>query len=174
VFKHLPSCGGLNPQPSITTGTNANDYICEPPAVLSFVPTGPASMVVTSEPTQYVRTYCPGCVPPSFAAGGFMADPSTIRGLTPAQIQDVLALPNVPTMITIVTVPPGSCVLVGLGAPAFGGSGGPPDYINRQAIGAFALLYAPHAGSGNAGAVAPKEQMPHMVNTMPQAPLLGS
>ena len=33
VFKHLPSCGGLNPQPSITTGTNANDYICEPPAV---------------------------------------------------------------------------------------------------------------------------------------------
>ena len=28
------------------------------------------------------------------------------------------------------------------------------DYINQQAIGAFALLYAPRAGSGNAGAVA--------------------
>jgi outer membrane autotransporter protein len=106
-----------------------------------------------------------------------MADPGTIRGLTPAQIQDVLATPNAPTMITIVTVPAGSCVLVGLGNPAFGGSGGPPqeyaagtptdptncdglqfldgsNYINRQAIGAFALLYAPSAGGGNSGAVA--------------------
>jgi hypothetical protein len=28
------------------------------------------------------------------------------------------------------------------------------DYINQQAIGAYALLYAPRAGRGNAGAVA--------------------
>ncbi len=49
--------------------------------------------------------------------GPFMADPSTIRGLTPAQIQDVLALPTLPTMITIVTVPAGACVLVGLAGP---------------------------------------------------------
>ena len=89
----------------------------------------------------------------------------------------MLALPALPANITIVTVPAGSCVLVAFGAPAFGGSGGPAqewaagiptdptncngvnflpleDYINQQAIGAFALLYAPRAGSGNAGAVA--------------------
>ena len=157
--------------PSLTNGADANSYVCltvTPP----FVGTAPAYMVVTSEPTQYVRVYPTGGSPNR----PFMADPSTIRGLTPAQIQDVLALPTLPTMITIVTVPAGSCVLVGLGAPAFGGSGGtaqewaagiptgpncsgvnylPPEYyVNQQAIGAFALLYAPRAGSGNAGAVA--------------------
>jgi outer membrane autotransporter protein len=79
-------------------------------------------------------------------------------------------------MITIVTVPAGSCVLVAQGAPAFGGRGGTPqewaagtpsgpncaglqflpaaDYINQQPIGAYALLYAPRAGGGNAGSVA--------------------
>ena len=178
VFRGPVSCNPPTSVPQITTGDEANKYICEPPGVPSFVPTGPASMVVTSEPTQYVRTYCPDCATmPSQAAGGFIVDPSTIRGLTPAQIQDVLALPNVNDMITIVTVPAGSCVLVAFGAPAFGGSGGPAqeyaagtptnptncqglqfldgsDYINRQAIGAFALLYAPRAGSGNSGAVA--------------------
>ncbi len=105
-----------------------------------------------------------------------MADPSTVRGLTPAQIQNVLALPALPTMETIVMVPAGSCVLVAKGAPAFGGAGGPAqewaagipsgpncaglqflpsaDYVNRQPIGAQALLYGPLAGGGNAGAVA--------------------
>lgn len=79
-------------------------------------------------------------------------------------------------MLTIVTVPAGSCVLVGQGAPIFGGTGGTAqewaagtpsgpncaglqflplsDYINQQPIGAGALLYAPRAGGGNAGAVA--------------------
>jgi len=157
----------------ITNGAQANDYICANPASLSFVPTGPAYMVVTSVPTQYVRV---------FAAGGapnrpFMADPNIIRGLTPAQIKDVLALPALPANITIVTVPAGSCVLVGLGAaiPGFG-SGGPAqawaagtptgpncqgvqflgleNYLNIQPLGAYALLYAPLAGGGNAGAVA--------------------
>jgi outer membrane autotransporter protein len=106
-----------------------------------------------------------------------VADPGTIRGLTPAQIKDVLALFNTPSMITIVTVPAGACVLVAQGAAIAGaGSGGTAqeyvagipsgpdcqglqflpasDYINRQPIGAFALLYGPHAGGGNAGAVA--------------------
>jgi hypothetical protein len=163
--------------PSITTGADANAYICSVPPTASFVPTAPAAMVVTSAPTQYVRVYCPECSPASFPNRSFMADPSTIRGLTPAQIKDVLALPSTPTMITIVTVPSGSCVLVAQGAaiPGFGSGGtaqayaaGTPsgpncqglqflpasDYINQQAIGAFALAYQPRAGSGNAGAVA--------------------
>jgi hypothetical protein len=162
---------------SIATGADANAYICSTPPTLSFVPSASAAMVVTSVPTQYVRVYCPECSPPSFPNRSFMADPGTIRGLTPAQIKDVLALPNLPSMITIVTVPAGTCVLVGQGAavPGFGNGGtaqeyaaGTPsgancqglqflpetDYINRQAIGALALLYGPRAGGGNAGAVA--------------------
>jgi hypothetical protein len=176
VFKQPGQCppGSV---PSITTGADANAYICSVPPTASFVPTAPAAMVVTSAPTQYVRVYCPECSPASFPNRSFMADPSTIRGLTPAQIKDVLALPSTPTMITIVTVPSGSCVLVAQGAaiPGFGSGGtaqayaaGTPsgpncqglqflpasDYINQQAIGAFALAYQPRAGSGNAGAVA--------------------
>lgn len=167
--------------PSITNGADANAYILPSPSCVatpSFVPTAPAAMVVTTTPTQYVRFYCPDpqCSPVSVPNRPFMADPSTVRGLTPAQIQDVLALPGLPNMITIVTVPAASCVLVGKGAPAFGGTGGPAqewaagipsapncqglqylplsDYINQQAIGAYALLYGPRAGSGNASAVA--------------------
>ena len=176
VFKQPGQCppGSV---PSLTTGADANAYICSVPPTASFIPTAPAAMVVTSAPTQYVRVYCPECSPASFPNRSFMADPSTIRGLTPAQIKDVLALPSTPTMITIVTVPSGSCVLVAQGAaiPGFGSGGtaqayaaGTPsgpncqglqflpasDYINQQAIGAFALAYQPRAGGGNGGAVA--------------------
>lgn len=178
VYKPSSACQPPSFVPSITTGADANLYILPSSctAVPSFVASAAAAMVVTSVPTQYVRFYCPTCSPSSDPNRAFIADPSTVRGLTPAQIKDVLALPAVPTMQTIVLVPAGSCVLVGMGAPAFGGSGGPAqewiagtpsgancfglqylpatDYINRQAIGAYALLYGPNAGGGNAGAVA--------------------
>ena len=101
VFKPLTFSCAPPSLPSITTGANGNSYVCltvTPP----FVDAAPAFMVVTSVPTQYVRVYPDGGSPNR----PFMADPSTIRGLTPAQIQDVLALPTLPTMITIVTVPP--------------------------------------------------------------------
>ena len=118
-----PSCAPAT-VPQIVNGADANLYVCQgtPP----FVVTAPASMVVTSEPTQYVRVYAAGGAPNR----PFMADPSTIRGLTPAQIKDVLALPALPAMITIVTVPAGSCVLVALGAPAFGEVAG--QHRNRR------------------------------------------
>jgi outer membrane autotransporter protein len=163
--------------PQIVNGADANAYICGSPPTLSFVPTAPAAMVVTSEPTQYVRVYCPECTPPSQPNRSFMVEPSIIRGQTPEEIKDTLALPAVPSMITTVTVPAGTCVLVAQGAaiPGFGSGGtaqayaaGTPsgpncqglqflpedDYINRQPIGAFALLYGPQAGRGNSGAVA--------------------
>ena len=63
VFRPPVSCNPPASVPSITTGADANDYICANPASLSFVPTGPAYMVVTSEPTQYVRVYAPGGSP---------------------------------------------------------------------------------------------------------------
>ena len=69
-----------------------------------------------------------------------MADPGTIRGLTPAQIKDVLALPNLPSMITIVTVPAGTCVLVAQGAavPGFGSGGTAQEYAAGTPSGAVA------------------------------------
>lgn len=177
VFKPPFECAPSS-VPSITNGADANAYIlpssCS--AQPSFVANAPAAMVVTAAPTEYVRFYCPTCSTPSVANRPFMADTSTVRGLTPTQIQNVLALPAVPTMETIVLVPAGSCMLVGKGAPAFGGSGGAAqewaagtpsgancfglqylpasDYVNQQPIGAAALLYGPNAGGGNAGAVA--------------------
>ncbi len=177
VFKPPFECAPSS-VPSITNGADANAYIlpssCS--AQPSFVANAPAAMVVTAAPTEYVRFYCPACSTPSVANRPFMADTSTVRGLTPTQIQNVLALPAVPTMETIVLVPAGSCVLVGKGAPAFGGSGGAAqewaagtpsgancfglqylpasDYVNQQPIGAAALLYGPNAGGGNAGPVA--------------------
>lgn len=178
VYKTPSACQPPSSLPSITTGADANLYVLPSSctAVPSFIATAPAAMVVTSVPTQYVRFYCPTCTPPSDPNRAFIADASTVRGLTPAQIQDVLALPAVPTMQTIVLVPAGTCILVGMGAPAFGGRGGPAqewiagtpsgpncfglqylpasDYILRQPIGAYALLYGPNAGGGNAGAVA--------------------
>ena len=65
VFKQPGQCppGSV---PSITTGADANAYICSVPPTASFVPTAPAAMVVTSSPTQYVRVYCPECSPASF------------------------------------------------------------------------------------------------------------
>ena len=74
-----PSCAPATVA-QIVNGADANLYVCQgtPP----FVVTAPASMVVTSEPTQYVRVYAAGGAPNR----PFMADPSTIRGLTPAQI----------------------------------------------------------------------------------------
>src|SRR3954449_1314475 len=50
VFKQPGQCppGSV---PSITTGADANAYICSVPPTASFVPTAPAAMVVTSAPT---------------------------------------------------------------------------------------------------------------------------
>jgi outer membrane autotransporter protein len=173
--------------PSITTGTDANKYTCNnvyspPNSYPSFVATASAAMVVTATPTQFVRVYCTGgagsCLPfgPNSVLGAFMAQPSTIRGMTPSQIQSALALPTTPNMITTITAPTGSCILAAWGAPAFGGAGGTAqywlagaptgpncyglqylpasDYTNRQPIGGHALWYEPFAGGGNAGAVA--------------------
>jgi hypothetical protein len=83
--------------PQIENGADANAYICGSPPTLSFVPGAPAAMVVTSEPTQYVRVYCPECTPPSLPNRSFMAEPSIIRGMTPEEIRDALALPATPS-----------------------------------------------------------------------------
>jgi hypothetical protein len=54
VFKQPGQC----PPPSvplIATGADANAYICSMPPTLSFVPSAPAAMAVTSVPTHQRR-----------------------------------------------------------------------------------------------------------------------
>ncbi len=181
--------------PSISNGVDANNFLdgLITPSTLSFVNSTSSSAVVvlTSAPIQLMRVYAPNApVSPSGQTGSFLFGSNAIRGLTPEQIRDVLALPNVPTMQTIVEVPAGTCLMFGTAGPVLnssvpptgvGGRGGavqqyvigqqkngagcsssaqPPSfiplssYIEAQPLGAFALLYGPRAGGGNAGAVA--------------------
>ncbi len=170
--------------PSITNGLEANNFLLPAiitPATLSFINSTASSAVaiLTAAPTQYVRFYDPATG--SGQVGNFIAPSNAVRGLTPAQIRDVLALPFQPTMQTLVRVPTGTCLLIGTAGPIAGwGNGGatqvyvigrdrgggcgstalfptfiPLDsYLQGQGIGALALVYGPRAGGGNAGAVA--------------------
>lgn len=103
--------------PSITTGANANQYIFSTPPTTSFVANAPAAVVVTSVPSLYARVYTEGVTRP---VGGFVAPSNAIRGLNVEQIRDVLALPYLPTSVTLVQVPAGTCVLYGTAAPITG------------------------------------------------------
>lgn len=160
--------------PSVTTGQDANNLIGATSPTLSFVPADPAAVVRTGTYTQYVRFYNNQT---SFPAGAFIASANLVRGLTPAQVKDVLALPALPTGVTVVQVPAGTCVLTAQGAAIAGyGNGGVQQsyligvsdrpgcqnpgylllsaYFPQHPIGAFALAYGPLAGTGNTGAVA--------------------
>lgn len=103
--------------PSITTGADANTYLNATAPTLPFTPSAPAAVIVTSAPTQYVRVYTSGVTNP---VGGYIAGSNTVRGLTAAQIRNVLALPYLPNMIEIVEVPAGTCMIVGQAAPILG------------------------------------------------------
>ena len=168
--------------PSIANGIDANVFLGPliTPTTLPFANSAASSAVATftTAPTQYVRFYTPGS---SNQAGSYVVGSNQVRGLTPAQIRNVLALPVLPTMQTVVQLPAGTCLLIGTGgailtpptvwgnggavqtyligaSPNGGCSSGIPTYtgtfVNGQPIGAGAFLYAPHLGGGNAGAVA--------------------
>ncbi len=118
--------------PSIVDGSQANAYLYQTTEPFSFAMAAPSAVVRTSAPTQYVRFYSPvgaaatGNAGASQALGSFVATSNVVRGLTPAQIKDVLALPWEPEMITIVKVPAGTCILVGWGGPVLGSFPGVP------------------------------------------------
>jgi outer membrane autotransporter protein len=111
--------------PSITTGVDANTYIFSTPPTLSFLPSGPAAMVLTSVPSLYVRGVTAGV---TGVVGSFVAPSNTVRGLTAAQVRDVLALPYLPDTIAFVQVPAGTCVLYAPGAPIMGNFPAGPTY----------------------------------------------
>lgn len=104
---------------SITNGSEANDFLfpnINSASTHSFVEStsSAAAVVLTSAPVQYVRFYDPGN---AGQVGNFIAPSNAVRGLTPAQIKDVLALPFQPTMQTLVRVPAGTCLLIGKAGP---------------------------------------------------------
>lgn len=111
---------------SITTGADANAYILSTPPTQSFVNGAPAAVVRTSVPSLYVRAYTQDVTNP---VGGFVAPINVVRGLTAGQIRDVLALPFLPTSLTLVEVPAGTCVLYGQGAPILGNFAANPPAI---------------------------------------------
>jgi outer membrane autotransporter protein len=103
--------------PSVTTGTDANTYVRTVPPTESFFRAAPATVVYTSQPDQLVRFYTEGV---TGALGSFATRARDVRGLTPAQVRDVLALPYLPDRLTIVKVPVGTCVLNGVAGPILG------------------------------------------------------
>lgn len=111
---------------SINTGSDANLYINSTAPTESFLPNAPAVAFITSVPTQYVRFYTQGV---TNAVGSFIAGSNTVRGLTPEQVRDRLALPYQPDSLTIVQVPAGTCMLVGTAAPIMGNFAANPPAI---------------------------------------------
>ncbi len=113
---------GLKPPgsvvPPISSGFDANVFMdfMNTPTTRSFVDSksSAAAVVLTTAPTQFWRFYAPNDpIQPGAQTGSFIAGSNAVRGLTPAQIRDVLALPYTPTMQTIVEVPAGTCLLIG-------------------------------------------------------------
>jgi len=113
--------------PSITTGADANLYINSVPPTQSFTNNLPAAVVLTSVPSLYVRGFTSNV---TGAVGGFIAPSNAIRGLTPQQVRDVLALPYTPDSLTLVNVPAGTCVLYGNAAPINTNFAANPPAIN--------------------------------------------
>ncbi|MBS1170296.1 MAG: outer rane autotransporter barrel domain protein, partial [Burkholderiaceae bacterium] len=125
--------------------------------------------IQTSVPQYFVRFYNPASAEnPSNPVGSWVMRSAAVRGLTPAQVRDLFALPARPTMMTMVQVPTGSNLYTGIAAPIAGwGAGGgqqskligPPwvpadNFANRQAIGECILCYRTLATHGNANRVA--------------------
>lgn len=137
-----------------------------------------ATEIVITQPQHFVRVYAPDFG--SSKNGTYFFKSQYVRGLTPAQIKDVFALPALPTHIVNVDVAqadPSSgkenALWTGIAGPipGFGNGGGVQNKIisdfqgthyfpnyqfflgvrdHPQLIGAKALSYLPMAGKGNA------------------------
>ena len=80
-----------------------------------YKPGTPVYEFTPTETTRYVRVYNPkASVNASQKAGRWVMKYSDIQGLTPAQIRDKFALPNIPTRICDVNVPAGTKVYTGV------------------------------------------------------------
>lgn len=105
--------------PSLTTGAEANFYTGSIEG--GFIPTDPATVVRTSAPTQFIRFYNRNNIDTlGPAVGPWIATSNSVRGLTAAQVKNILALPDTPTSVALVQIPAGTCVFGGQGNPALG------------------------------------------------------
>lgn len=134
-----------------------------------FEATTDVTTITTGAPQYFVRFYNPSDgTYPSNAVGSWLMRAATVRGLTPAQVRDVFALPALPTHMTMVLVPAGYKMYTGIAAPIAGwGSGGaqqskligPPwvpsdNFFNRQPVMASVLSYRLVAPGGNTARIA--------------------
>jgi len=125
--------------------------------------------IQTTVPQYFIRFYNPADpVNPSNPVGSWVMRTATVRGLSPAQVRDLFALPSFPTNMTMVLVPAGTRIYTGIAAPIAGwGAGGeqqskligPPwvpadNFFNRQAVESCILCYRTRATAGNANRIA--------------------
>jgi len=125
--------------------------------------------IQTTTAQYFVRFYNPtDPTNPSSAVGSWIMRAAAVRGLTPAQVRDLFALPAMPTNMTMVLVPSGYQMYTGIaGAIAGWGDGGgqqskligPPwidaaNYFNQQSIMSCILCYRLLAPSGNTNRIA--------------------
>lgn len=125
--------------------------------------------IQTTTAQYFVRFYNPtDPANPSSAVGSWIMRAAAVRGLTPAQVRDLFALPAMPTNMTMVLVPAGYQMYTGIaGAIAGWGAGGgqqskligPPwidsaNYFNQQSIMSCILCYRLLAPSGNTNRIA--------------------
>ena len=136
VTPPFPTSNPPHTFPLPTTGVEAVNYICaqlDPSVTQSTVPFETTVSVTEITPTQtmhFVRFYTQGA---SGTGGPWMARSSVIRGLTPAQVRDVLALPTVPDSIVSVDIPPSPDPVTGAQYALWTGITGPiPIFGNSQ------------------------------------------
>lgn len=136
------------------------------PATYPFALTTDVTKIQTTQMLYFVRVYNEAAG--SFAVGSWIMRASEARGLTPAQIRDIQALPSTPTHFTFVKVPAGIVMYTGVAGAIDGwGEGGatqskmmgPPfvpvaNFTNRQLLGNCFLCYRVLAPTGNANEVA--------------------
>ena len=153
------------------TALEVNQYLASldpniTPATYPFALSTDVTKIQTSQMLYFVRVYNESAG--SFPVGSWIMRASQARGLTPAKIRDIQALPSIPTRFTLVKVPAGIVMYTGI-AKAIEGWGeggatqskmmGPPfvplaNFTNRQAIGHCFLCYRVLAPTGNANQVA--------------------
>jgi outer membrane autotransporter protein len=100
------------------------------------------------------------------AVGSWLMNPNALRGISPAQVKDLFALPALNDYLTTVKVPAGTIIRIGSAGPIVGwGDGGGEqillvtrlslnNYQQQRTLVDQNLLFFPLARGGNPGAVA--------------------
>ena len=149
------------------TAPQVNQYLMSldpniTPATFPFDSSTDVTKIQTTQLLYFVRVYDE--TTGSYPVGSWIMRASQARGLTPAQIRNIQALPAMPAKFTLVKVPAGITMYTGVAGPIVGwGDGGatqskmmgPPfvpraNFINQQLIGNCFLCYRSLAPTGNA------------------------